>query len=76
MSVVFAGCFVTLLAGINATHIAIINPIASEYFRVTADQFTLSFTLYMIGVAWTPLFLAPLSELVSRLEGQHVCFIH
>ncbi|KAK1924866.1 MSF transporter [Papiliotrema laurentii] len=66
MSVVFAGCFVTLLAGINATHIAIINPIASEYFRVTADQFTLSFTLYMIGVAWTPLFLAPLSELYGR----------
>lgn len=49
----------------NATHIAIINPIGSEYFGVTADRFTLGFTVFMLGVAFAPLFLAPLSELVS-----------
>lgn len=66
MGVLLAACTVTLLAGMNATHIAIINPVAKGYFGVTADQFTLGFSLYMVGVAIAPLFLAPLSELYGR----------
>lgn len=63
---VFAAVFNTILAAINATSIALLNPVGSRYFGVASETFTLGLTVHMIAIGVTPLVLAPLSELFGR----------
>jgi len=62
---VAASVCTALIAAINVTSIALLNPIGTSYFGVSSDSFTLGITVNMVAIAIAPLFLAPLSEVVS-----------
>ena len=62
---VFTAVCTALIAAINVTSIALLNPVGRAYFGVTSESFTLGLTVNMVAIAIAPLFLAPLSEVVS-----------
>ena len=70
---VFTAVLTGLVAAYNVTSIALLNPIGSEYFGVSPDQFTLGVTVNMVTLATAPLFLTPLSEVVSCRPCDGTC---
>lgn len=62
---ILVSCFITFCAAANIGATSTMAKWGTERFHVTREEFILSLTIPMIGIAFTPMALAPLSELVS-----------
>jgi hypothetical protein len=58
----------TFLTAVNCTSVAIVTLHGMAWFGVDRERITLSLTLLLIPIAFTPMVLAPLSEKVRRLS--------
>lgn len=54
------------LTAINATSVGVLSPWGQARFHTSHEGFALTLSLYLIAVAFTPLVLAPMSELFGR----------
>jgi len=62
---IITSCFITFCAAANIGAVSTMAKWGTERFGVTREEFILTLTIPMIGIAFTPMALAPLSELVS-----------
>ncbi|SCU94555.1 LAFA_0F22518g1_1 [Lachancea sp. 'fantastica'] len=62
----------TLAAQFNSTTTAPSVSHLAEYFHVSVEKALLCTTLYVVGVAFGPMFFAPLSEMYGRKTGVFV----
>jgi hypothetical protein len=65
--ILLVASFLCFCTAVNCTSVAITATWGTEWFGVDNVQFIASQTIMMIMVAGTPLLLAPLSEVVSRV---------
>ncbi|ORY29132.1 major facilitator superfamily domain-containing protein [Naematelia encephala] len=64
---VIVAVLITTLTAANATSTAILAEWGPERFNCSREQYILSSTVFLITVAFTPLVLAPLSEVFGRM---------
>lgn len=64
--IAFVAVFITTCGAINCTSVAIMATWGPAHFGVSREVFELSFTVVLVAISFTPMVLAPLSEVVSR----------
>ncbi|WRT68828.1 uncharacterized protein IL334_005808 [Kwoniella shivajii] len=65
-SILLTGVFITFTGAASLVSVGILSTWGTEYFHVSREMFILQLTLPMLSIAFTPMALAPLSEVVGR----------
>lgn len=70
--IVFCVCYLTALTAVSATSIGVMAEWGAGWFHTDTEGFTLGLFMYLMAIAWTPLVLAPMSEIFGRNGIYHV----
>lgn len=69
---VFSVCYLTVMTAINATSTGVIAEWGMPWFHTDSVGFMMGLFMYIMAIAWTPLVLAPMSEMFGRTWIYHI----
>ena len=72
-TITLVATFITLCTALNCTSVAIMTTWGPERFGVSREAFVLTFSVLLLAISFTPMVLAPLSEVVSIVSSVCVC---
>ena len=64
-TITLTAVFITTCTAINCTSVAIMATWGPERFKCSREAFELSFTVVLVAISFTPMALAPMSEIVG-----------